>query len=94
MLSAPGVLRATNVAPDALTPSALYVYNIGESSPMQAVFITTANYTNGQALAPAAKPFGDKAFVVFRKGGDGLVYQATQATNTTLLPAIDFTNKL
>jgi prepilin-type N-terminal cleavage/methylation domain-containing protein len=94
MLSAPGVLRATNVAPDTLTPSALYVYNVGESSPMQTVFITTANYTNGQALAPEAKPFGNKAFVVFRKGGDGLVYQATQATNTTLLPAIDFTNKL
>jgi prepilin-type N-terminal cleavage/methylation domain-containing protein len=94
MLSAPGVLRSTNVAVTTATPSALSVYSVGESSPMQAVFITTANYTNGSALAATAKPYGDKAFVVFRKGGDGLVYQAAQATNTSLLPATDFTNKL
>jgi hypothetical protein len=29
-------------------------------------------------------PFGAKAFVVFRRGGDGLVYQGAQATNSTL----------
>jgi hypothetical protein len=94
MLSAPGVLRSTNVAVTAATPSALNIYSVGESSPMQSVFITTANYTNGTALDPAAKPYGNKAFVVFRKGGDGLVYQAAQATNTALLPTTDFTNKL
>ena len=94
MLSAPGVVRSTNTAVTAQTPSALFVYNIGESSTMQSVFITTANYTNGQALSSSAKPYGNKAFVVFRKGGDGLVYQATQATNTSLLPATDFTNAL
>jgi prepilin-type N-terminal cleavage/methylation domain-containing protein len=94
MLSAPGVTRSTNTAVTAATPSALYIYNVGESSTMQSVFITTANYTNGQALSSAAKPFGNKAFVVFRKGGDGLVYQATQATNTALLPTTDFTNTL
>ena len=94
MLSAPGVLRGTNTAVTAQTPSALNVFNVGEASPMQAVFITSANYTNGTALVASSKPFGNKAFIVFRKGGDGLVYQATQATNTTLLPANDFTNKL
>ena len=94
MLSAPGVLRGTNIAVTAQTPSALNVFNVGEASPMQAVFITSANYTNGTPLVASSKPFGDKAFVVFRKGGDGLVYQATQATNTSLLPATDFTNKL
>jgi prepilin-type N-terminal cleavage/methylation domain-containing protein len=94
MLSAPGVLRGTNTAVTSQTPSALSVYNVGESSPMQTVFITTANYTNGSALDSSAKPYGNKAFVVFRKGGDGLVYQAAQATNTSLLPTTDFTNKL
>jgi prepilin-type N-terminal cleavage/methylation domain-containing protein len=92
MLSAPGVLRGTNVSVETPTPSAVSVYNIGESSPMQAAFITTANYTNGQALTADAKPFGNKGFVVFRKGGDGLVYQPTQATNQSLLPSTDFTN--
>ncbi len=92
MLSAPGVLRGTNVSVESSTPSAISVYNVGESSPMQAAFITTANYTNGQALTADAKPFGNKGFVVFRKGGDGLVYQPTQATNQALLPSTDFTN--
>jgi len=92
MLSAPGVLRGTNVSVQSPTPSALSVYNVGESSPMQAAFITTANYTNGQSLSSDAKPFGNKGFVVFRKGGDGLVYQSTQATNQNILPQSDFTN--
>ena len=94
MLSAPGVLRGTNTSVSSATPSALNIYNVGESSPMQAAFITTANYTNGQALSADAKPFGNKGFVVFRKGGDGLVYQATQATNQNILPSADFTNSV
>ena len=90
MLSAPGLMRGTNVTPDTATPSALKVFNVGEASTMQDVFITSANYTNPSALSSTAKPFGNKAFVVFRKGGDGLVYQATQATNTSLLAATNF----
>jgi prepilin-type N-terminal cleavage/methylation domain-containing protein len=94
MLSAPGVLRSTNIAVNTPSPSALNVYNVGESSPMQAAFITTANYTNGSPLNADSKPFGNKGFVVFRKGGDGLVYQATQATNLNILPTADFTNAI
>jgi len=94
MLSAPGTIRPTNTAVTASTPSALNVFNIGESSTMQSAFITSANYTNGNALLSTAKPFGNKAFVVFYKGGDGLVYQATQATNTSLLPSANFGTKL
>jgi hypothetical protein len=52
---------------------------------MQAIFICSKNFvTPGTALDPAALPFGAKAFVVMRRGGDGLVYQGAQATNTTL----------
>jgi prepilin-type N-terminal cleavage/methylation domain-containing protein len=94
MLSAPGVTRSTNTAVTEKIPSALSIYNVGEASSMQTVFITTANYTPGSPLNATNKPYGNKAFVVFRKGGDGLVYQAAQATNTNLLPTIDFTNKL
>lgn len=94
MLSAPGIVRGTNTAVNTSKPSALNVYNVGESSPMQSAFITSANYTNGSALNADAKPFGNKGFVVFRKGGDGLVYQATQATNLNILPTADFTNAI
>jgi len=94
MLSAPGLVRSTNTAPSEPTPSALTVYNVAENSPASAVFITTANFTYGQPISPTSKPFGDKGFVVFRKGGDGAVFQAGQATNTNLLTAVDFTNSI
>jgi prepilin-type N-terminal cleavage/methylation domain-containing protein len=92
MLSAPGVVRPTNTAITATTPSALTVYNIGESSTMQEAFLTSANYTNPSPLTSTAKPFGDKAFIVFYKSGAGNTYQAMQATNTSVLPADSFTN--
>lgn len=85
MLNAPGVTRPPATAVTAITPSALSVYAVKDSSPMQAIFIASANFANpGTALLPAALPFGNKAFVVMRKGGDGLVYQGSQATNTTI----------
>ena len=94
MLSAPGLVRGTNSAITQASPSALTVYAVTDASTMESTFITTANYTNGQALSSVAKPFGDKGFVVFRKGGDGAVYLQAQATNTTLLPATNFPAKL
>ena len=94
MLSAPGLVRGTNSAITQASPSALTVYAVTDASTMESTFITTANYTNGQALSSVAKPFGDKGFVVFRKGGDGAVYLQAQATNTTLLPATNFPTKL
>ena len=94
MLSAAGVLRGTNTAVGTATPSALNIFGVAESSPMSAAFITSANFTNSTALSPTAKPYGDKGFIVFRKGGDGLVYQRGQATNANLLPSTDFTNLL
>jgi prepilin-type N-terminal cleavage/methylation domain-containing protein len=94
MLSAPGVVRSTNTAVTAASPSALSVYAVAENSPASAVFITTANFTNGTPLSDTAKPYGDKGFVVFRKGGDGAVFQARQATNTSIFISSDFTNSL
>ena len=85
MLNAPGINRSATEAVTTSTDSAFNVYPVGESSPMQAIFLTSANLvTPGTALVSSAQPFGDKAFVVFRKGGDGLVYQGAQATNSTL----------
>jgi prepilin-type N-terminal cleavage/methylation domain-containing protein len=85
MLSAQGVPRPANTAPGTATPSALSVYPVKDSSPMQSIFITSANFVlPGTALVSTALPFGNKAFVVFRRGGDGLVYQGAQATNRSL----------
>ena len=94
MLSAPGLVRGTNTAINQASPSSLYVYAVTDASTMETTYITTANYTNGQPLSPVAKPFGDKGFVVFKKGGDGAVFLQAQATNTALLPATNFPTKL
>ena len=85
MLIAPGILRPANAAVENPTPSALSFYAIKESSPMNAIFITTANFiTPGTKLVTSAKPYGEKTFVTFKKGGDGMVFQGNQATNSAL----------
>jgi len=81
--SAPGVQQPAGT--DALpTVSGLAVYSVVDSSPSDAIFASTANWTGFQELQANAVPFGDKGFVVFRKGGDGSVYQSRQATNSIL----------
>jgi len=85
MLNAQGVSRPANTAPATQDPTALSVFAVKDSSPMQAIFVCSKNFvTPGTALVSTALPFGAKAFVVMRRGGDGLVYQGAQATNTSL----------
>jgi len=81
--TAPGVqVSSTAEIPDR---SGLQVYPVKENNTGDTIFVSTANWTGpGAQLSPEAVPFGDKGFVIFRKGGDGNVYQARQATNTTL----------
>jgi prepilin-type N-terminal cleavage/methylation domain-containing protein len=83
-LSAPGVIVSPK---DSLTTNhtALLLYAVTENSDGDAVFLSTANFTNsptGGTLNPSAKPFGDKAFIVFHKAGDGAILLAKQAGRT------------
>ncbi|MBE2203303.1 MAG: type II secretion system protein [Chthoniobacterales bacterium] len=95
MISAPGVMP-TSDNPGTPGKSAILVYQVNESSDGGTVFLSTANFTNsasgGTAPLAAAKPFGNKGFIVFRKAGDGTVLQARQ-TGTTYTNIIGpFTN--
>lgn len=81
------LLTASSVGPRTWPPSvndiAYNVYAVNDSSIGETIFLTTRNW---DASAPApldrnATPYGDKGFVVFRKGGDGAIYTARQATN-------------
>lgn len=82
LVTAAGVKVGTAFPP---AKSALQVYTVKENSPNEAIFISTFNWNNFQPLQPNAVPYGDKGFVIFRKAGDGGVYQAPQATNTNTL---------
>ena len=87
LLSAPGKVVPSGKIPYSLYDSAVLVYAVSSNSPGNAVFLTSANFTNGPKggapLQEKAKPYGNKGFVVFRKGGDGVILQARQVTNTS-----------
>ena len=81
-VSASGVQPSPSVfPPDA---SAVQVYGVGDESDSDAIFISSWNWQGLQPLQATAKPFGDKGFVVYRKGGGGSVYQARDATSEAL----------
>ena len=92
LLTASGV---NNTAwPPTATSSALNAYAVVDSSPGDMVFLSTKNWdaTAPAALVATAVPYGDKGFVAFRRGGDGAIYKAPQATNIALIGSA--TNKV
>ncbi len=90
LLSAAGRRNPRDVMPGGNTNGVL-VYAVGSNSAGSAVFLSSANFTNTPAggVAPGAEavPFGDHGFVVFCKGGDGVILKARQAGKTNLVGA-------
>jgi prepilin-type N-terminal cleavage/methylation domain-containing protein len=88
LLSGPGaIVAATSAPPDANgniavtlagTPG-LKVYLLHDGDSANTIFAVSANYTYNTALPPAVSPFGDKGFVVIRKGGDCLSLRKNNA---------------
>jgi prepilin-type N-terminal cleavage/methylation domain-containing protein len=76
--------------PFTITNSAFNVYEIRDTDDSTALFLATKNFNPGATsgagtiVSGTAKPFGDKGFVVCRKGGDASVYKKQQATKTDL----------
>ena len=94
MVSAQGVTAPLNTAPTGLTPGtksgrAIILYNVSETNDTTTVIFSTSNFTNntsgGTAPLAAALPYGDKGFVVFRKGGDGAVLKGLQAGQSNIV---------
>ena len=91
LLSAPGAV-CTATSTTAGTPpvatvtlagtSALKVYPIKEIDSTNTIFAVTSNYTYNSALTSTAAPYGDKGFVVQRKGGDAALLKTNNATAT------------
>lgn len=93
MVSAPGVTAPPQGNPTALASQigtspgrAIILYDVKETNENTTVLFSSANFTNnasgGTAPLATAKPYGNKGFIVFRKGGDGSILQARQ-TGTT-----------
>ena len=88
MLSAAGCIMPPGKIPP-MNETAVRVYAVTKDSPGDSVLFTSGNFTNtpagGEALSPSAKPYGNRAFVVFRKGGDGGVYLPKQIGKTNVI---------
>ena len=61
----------------------LKVYEIRDADSANAIFAVSANYTYNTALPATTSPFGDKGFVVMRKGGDCLSLRKNNALAAT-----------
>ena len=72
---------AVTVSYDAGTP-ALKVYKVKDADAANTIFTVTKNYTYDTALAAANSPYGDKGFIVQRKGGDANIFRKNSATAT------------
>lgn len=80
--AAPGVLvKDTNFT---ATGIAFAIMQTAESTPSDEPFVITRNWQGGKLTTNT--PYGEKGFVVFRKGGDGGTYsRPTDATNTSVV---------
>ncbi|CAN5268888.1 hypothetical protein BH20VER2_BH20VER2_04970 [soil metagenome] len=61
--------------------SGLKVYKVKEGDASNTIFAASSNYTYNTALDPGAVPYGDKGFIVMRKGGDASIFRKNQATS-------------
>lgn len=85
--AAPGIIIPTEATNFTASGIAFSIMQTSENSPSDQPFILTRNWDRGNLTTNA--PYGDKGFVVFRKGGDGGVYsRPADATN----PAVVSTN--
>ncbi len=87
MLLAPGMARLANAVPTSSDESAINLYAVTSSSPMNAVIFTTANIADpgNEDIDADALPYGNKVFIVFRKGGDGNIYLGSQSKKSELI---------
>lgn len=88
LFSAAGVIATWPNGGTAPDKSAFNVYQVTEASGGDTVFLTTANWImpitgNGPALVKTSLPYGDKGFVVIRKGGDAQPFLGRQAGNAS-----------
>lgn len=71
--------------------SAFKLYWVRDTDPSNTLLLATKNYTYNTAFTTQAssyKPFGDKGFVVIRKGGDASILKKQQAAPSNVLTIV------
>jgi len=99
LLSGPGaIVSATSTGPDAAgvvtvalagTPG-LKIYRVKDGDSANTIFGVSNNYIYNTALTTTASPFGDKGFVVMRKGGDAISLRKNNALASSYANASAF----
>ena len=105
LLSGPGasaqVTTTTSGTPPVTTvtvtgTAALKIYPVADADASNVIFATSRNYTYDSALTPttgappaANNPFGDKGFIVQRKGGDASVLRPNNDTDGGNIPQFE-----
>jgi prepilin-type N-terminal cleavage/methylation domain-containing protein len=80
IFAAQGVIVPTTSSNFTAENIAFSIMETQESSPSDQPFLITKNWEDGELTTNA--PYGDKGFIVFRKGGDGGTFsRASDATN-------------
>jgi prepilin-type N-terminal cleavage/methylation domain-containing protein len=76
--------------------AALKVYPVADADASNVIFATSRNYTYNSALTPTAgnppgpnNPFGDKGFIVQRKGGDASILRPNNAVDNGNIPQFE-----
>jgi prepilin-type N-terminal cleavage/methylation domain-containing protein len=90
MVSAPGITPSltnySGLMPGVKLGRAILLYGVSDTNTSDTVVISTSNFTNntsgGTKPLANALPYGDKGYLVFRKGGDGSVLKANQSGST------------
>ncbi|MEI7865328.1 MAG: type II secretion system protein [Chthoniobacterales bacterium] len=87
LVTAPGVSpKGTNADAFSATNIAFTIFKTEEASPSDQPFLITKNWQTPGTLNASIAPYGEKGFVVFRKGGDGAAFtRPTDATNPAAL---------
>ena len=101
ILNAPGAVCTVSTSGSGSTAavtldgtSALKVYLVQDVNPSNTIFAATTNFVYNTALSATDVPYGDKGFVVMRKGGDAGTFKKNQAvagTATTAAPTYQST---
>jgi len=69
----------------AATNSGFLIFPVSDANDSTVLFLATKNWTSPSGPVTTNNPYGEKGFIVFRKGGDGQILKKNQGAETNNL---------